>query len=327
MSQSPPPQSELARDWSTARRWRHAIKPGSWPKLLVPMALGQVMGVVASGQVSLAGLVLGFAFTILDGIFIVTLNDWGDARVDRIKRQMFPDGCSPKTIPDGILPAGALLRAGLLAGAGAALVGAIGELWLGRPGLFAAALGCLSIFVAYSLPPLQLNYRGGGELLEALGVGAALPLLHAYLQSGVAWAPPYELVLGFVWLSLASALASGLSDERSDARGGKTTFTTLWGNAAAREAAEWALPIGLACWLITALRHPSMVPLWGVVAAAGAVGWAMTRLLLVSPLAVTDAFGAIRLYKLHLHRAIWYGALTLSAAMAAQWLWLSAGLS
>ena len=40
------------------------------------------------------------------------------------------------------------------------------------------------VFVAYTLPPLRLNYRGGGELLEMLGVGLALPLYNVYLQAG-----------------------------------------------------------------------------------------------------------------------------------------------
>ncbi|MEB3327874.1 MAG: hypothetical protein VKQ33_01435 [Candidatus Sericytochromatia bacterium] len=54
-------------------------------------------------------------------MFIVPLDDWADARVDRLKREMFPTGCSPKTIPDGVLPAPG---AGGEAGGGACRAGA-----------------------------------------------------------------------------------------------------------------------------------------------------------------------------------------------------------
>ena len=111
-----PPASQPHERWSGGRRWRYALKLGSWPKLLVPALLGHAIGLQVAGGWSweLAG--LGLLFTVADLCFIVLLNDWGDQEVDRIKRVRFPDGCSPKTIPDGILPATSLLRMGLLFG-------------------------------------------------------------------------------------------------------------------------------------------------------------------------------------------------------------------
>ncbi len=172
---------------SLRERWVHAAKPDSWGKLLVPFVLGQAMGLgpaLEGAGVSIVAVLLGLAFVVLDLLFIVFLNDWGDREVDAIKRRMFPDGCSPKTIPDGILSARALLLAGLGAGALALLVAALASSLLDRPLLVPAALGALAIFVAYTLPPLRLNYRGGGELCEMLGVGVVLPWIEAYLQGG-----------------------------------------------------------------------------------------------------------------------------------------------
>src|SRR5690606_26441979 len=144
----------------------------------------------------------------------VLLNDWGDQEVDRVKRAMFPSS-SKKTIPDGVLPAPLVLLVGALAGVGAALVALAGEISLDRPWLTVAALAAMGLFVAYTLPPLRLNYRGGGELLEALGVGVVLPWINAYAQSGRALAPGLIVLPGFAVLSLSSAIASGISDERS----------------------------------------------------------------------------------------------------------------
>ena len=36
----------------------------------------------------------------------------------------------------------------------------------------------------YSFKPVRLSYRGGGEILQALGTALVLPLLGFYAQSG-----------------------------------------------------------------------------------------------------------------------------------------------
>lgn len=297
-----------------AGRWLHALKVASWPKLLVPALLGQVVGAVAAGRVDALAAAAGLLFTALDLAFIVLVNDWADRDVDAIKRRMFPDGCSPKTIPDGLLPGSAVLLAGLTAGALAVGVAWIGERALDRDGLTAAAVGCLAIFAAYSLPPLRLNYRGGGELLEALGVGAALPWWHAYLQ-GADPAPALACLLpGFVLLSASSAIASGLSDERSDRAGGKRTIASLLGNAIARRAVEATALGGALAWAATGLV--TTPPAWWVPWPAVALVLAQLRTVrALSPRACTDAFSDQRVYKLHLHRAIWRGTTLLAAAL------------
>ncbi|WNG19865.1 prenyltransferase [Cystobacter fuscus] len=287
-----------------AQRWWYALKPASWPKVFVPALFGQAMGAASAGRWSVGALAWGVLWTALDITFIVLLNDWGDREVDALKRRMFPRGCSPKTIPDGILPARALLLAGLGAGAGAlVLAGAAGAV-LARPWLLPLSALSLFIFAAYTLPPLRLNYRGGGELLEMVGVGGVLPVLHAYAQCGQ-WAPETlrPWALGLLALCLASALASGLSDEESDRAGGKRTFTTWLGNAAVRRASDGLLSVGAVFWIT---RGPL-----GFLAALPVLFFGV-RAWRKSPEAVTNAFAAQGAYKLELHRAIWWGTLVLS---------------
>ncbi|MEZ4231046.1 MAG: prenyltransferase [Polyangiaceae bacterium] len=312
--------------WSTWQRWRYALKPGSWPKLLVPFALGQALGVVASSRVSWPAALLGLGFTLTDLAFIVFLNDWGDQGVDRIKREMFPRGCSPKTIPDGILGSRALLLAGLFSGALGLLLVIFGQWHLAgqgvpRPGLGWMGLTCLGVFVAYSLPPLRLNYRGGGELLEMLGVGFALPYFNFYLQAGIRWSVWLWPMLGFTVLSLGSALASGLSDEESDRAGGKRTLASVAGNETTRRATEFLVVLGAVAWV---LGDGLSVGAWfiGGVGAFIAV-WYWIPLRRGSAAARTNAFKAQGQYKRYLHHAIWRGALGLAAA-ALLWRWLGA---
>ncbi len=299
----------------TVARWRYALKPASWPKLLVPALLGQVLGMLAAGRVSWPALVLGTVFTLLIGTFIVLINDWGDREVDAIKRRMFPDGCSPKTIPDGILPARALLLVGGLAGLGSVLVAYLLGAWIDRPWLGWIGVTCVLTFVAYSLPPVALNYRGGGEALEALGVGLLLPLFHSHAQAGVFWAPEWWVLVGFIALALASALASGLSDEVSDRAGGKRTLATAAGNAVTRRATETLVLLGAACWLLAGLWMPA-IALWAMVPAVLALLGCFAGMLRISPRAVTGAFPAQGEYKQWLHRAIWSAALLLATGLA-----------
>ncbi|QRN96488.1 prenyltransferase [Archangium violaceum] len=306
---------------SLAARWWYALKPASWPKVFVPALFGQAVGAATAGRLSAGALLFGAVWMLADVAFVVLLNDWGDREVDVLKRRMFPQGCSPKTIPDGILSAGAVLAAGLGAGVVALLVAWVAGLALERPLLpHLAALG-LFVFVAYTLPPLRLNYRGGGELLEMVGVGVVLPALHAYAQCGE-WAPAWLVALspGMLALSLSSALASGLSDEESDRAGGKRTFTTLLGNAVVRAGSEVLLALGALLWLVAACLTEDAPPPGAVVPAVLLTLLFGVRLVRRSPGAVTNAFGAQSAYKAELHRAIWWGTFTLSAlVLVASW--------
>lgn len=293
------------------RRWVYAAKPASWPKLLVPALLGQALGIAATGRLDGVALAVGAGFTVFDLLYIVFLNDWGDRQVDAIKRRRFPDGCAPKTIPDGILSAPAMLGAGMGCGIVALLLAVLGEAIIPRPGLFVAALGCLLLFVAYTLPPLRLNYRGGGELVEMTGVGVALPALHAYLQAGTPGLGALAAVLpGFALLSLASAVASGLSDEESDREGGKRTVTTTLGNRSARGAGEVAAMLGVTAWMVAGLAGIR----WPLAAGALVAAYHLRDVQRLSDAAVTNAFRAQARYKHHLHLAIWRGGLVVAAA-------------
>lgn len=301
---------------SALGRWLYALKPASWPKLFVPALFGQLIGARQSQGFDARALGWGLAFTVLGLGFIVLLNDWGDREVDAIKRKMFPDGCSPKTIPDRILDARAVGAAGLLFGGATLLIAAGAEVALRRPMAFEAGLFSMLLFVAYTLPPLRLNYRGGGELLEMFGVGMALPLYNAYLQAGAIMPGTWLWVLGFSVLSLASGVASGLSDEESDRAGGKRTFASVVGNTAARKLTEACVLLGAVIWLSVSMAKPEWLPIWAVAPAVAIVLWNFVAMRKVSDTAVTNAFVAQGEYKHFLHRAIWHSTMVAALLMS-----------
>lgn len=299
---------------SPLTRWLFALKPASWPKLLVPAVLGQAIGLDETGTLSWPGLLFGALFVVCDLVFVVLLNDWGDRHVDGIKRRMFPE-TSEKTIPDRVLPGGALLVAGLLAGLGALAVAGITSATIDRPLAVPLVLASLALFWAYTLPPLRLNYRGGGELLETIGVGLVLPCVSAYFQSGRLVCTSSVVLVGFVPLALASAVASGLSDERSDRAGRKTTFVTLFGNERARQLVLILTIVGPLLWLAQAglsRTGPAALVMLAVALTAFDEWPALRR---ASPAAVTDAFGAQAAFKDRLHALVWRSALTCAAGL------------
>lgn len=308
---------------SPPRRWLYALKPASWPKVLAPALLGQVLGYMSAGTWSLGGAAVGLAFAACATCYVVLLNDWFDADIDALKRRMFPEAGSPKTIPDGILPAESVLLAGVGFGVTALAIALCGELYLpGREGLTLAALLALSLLVVYSAPPVRLNSRGGGELVEAFGVGLLVPWWSAYAQGGepgswwYAWALP-----GMVLLALASAVASGLSDEESDRRGGKRTLTTTLGNHLARRVVEYGAFAGLVAWLVAVRLSGGAFPVVPAQAALVAAALPWRALMRESPHALTNCFKAQARYKAALHRLVWGSSLVLAAGLvAARWL-------
>ncbi len=314
--------SDVTFQGSRTGRWFYALKPASWPKLVVPALFGQLLGASGNGALDLAAFGWGVLFTGFGLAFIVLLNDWGDREVDAIKRRMFPDACSPKTIPDGILSGRSVATAGAVCGAVTLALAAGAESSLGRPFAFETGLGCMLLFVAYTLPPARLNYRGGGELLEMLGVGVALPLFNVYLQRGEIPSEVWPWIAGFACLSLASAVASGLSDEQSDRAGGKRTFASMFGNHAARRLTEGAVLLGAGIWAAAAWLRPDWLPVGAVGAALLVVAWNFIGLRRVSDQAVTNAFRAQAIYKGFLHRAIWH-----STTVASLLVWLHSTLS
>lgn len=307
------------------RRWLFALKPGSWPKLLVAAALGQGIGVAGAGRIDVLALGLGLAFTVLLLAFVVLVNDWGDRDVDAIKRRLYPggwpgdgpDACSPKTIADDVLDERSVLIGGAGAGVLALAVAGVAELVLPRPGLLGGAALCLGLLVLYTLPPVRLNYRGGGEVLEMLGVGFFLPWWSAYAQMGSPMPAGLVVLPAFALLCLASALASGLADEESDRLGGKRTFATSFGPLAVCQAAEGLVVGAMLVWAALPWLAPGYAQIWMVLPVVVVMVVDYRELLVEGrgdPTELRDSM--YRHYKELLHQCIWHGGMMMAVMLA-----------
>ncbi len=297
-------------------KWIYALKVKSWPKLLVPFFFGQCFGYFHSSAPSFTIALLGLSFTVFLLGYIVLLNDYADINVDTIKRKLFPNDCSPKTIPDQILSKQSILVAGIMSGFLSILTAFILEDYTERSFILFFSFVCIIVFAAYSLPPFRLNYRGGGELLEMIGVGFMLPLFHFYLHLGFHFDSVFMfLLLVSTLFAFSSALASGLSDEESDRLGGKSTFVILFGNANVRTIINATVIINYLLMLLFSFLFYAIIPFAFVIFLVFYFLYHIYFILKFSPSAVTNAFSAQKEYKDHLHKLIWGSILLLSVMM------------
>jgi 1,4-dihydroxy-2-naphthoate polyprenyltransferase len=97
-----------------------------------------------------------------------------------------------------------------------------------RPLLIVCAVAAIALLHAYSFAPLRLSIRGGGEWLQAAGVGIVLPVVGFYAQSGRLDLPAWALAVT-VLTGLAGNLLTAVPDIETDARNEKRSVAVRYG--------------------------------------------------------------------------------------------------
>jgi len=278
-----------------AERWllQHAGRPSRWliairaPFLLASLASG-VLGLAwaapetqavrwypLAGVLALLGLVLAHAAANV-------LNDYADASGDAANPgRLFPFSGGSRVIQLGLVRPQSMRALGLGLGGAAMGFGLLG--WLSLPpewrggedgwlplALLASGLG---LGWGYSMPPLRLAARGGGELAVALsfalgGVGVAWMAGASAMQPGL-----WPVMLGQGLLTLGLLWINQFPDAEADARVGKHTWVVRLGWRRARTLGVlWVLlPAALA---VVGAGVPAWVACLPLIPAA----WAAVRL-------------------------------------------------
>lgn len=227
-------------------RWLVADKLQALPKVLLPVLVGLSLGYQPGSDLSWAVLVLALCLAVCMQWTIVLLNDYADYQADLHHANAYPELFDKRALVEGMLDPQHVARAGLLTGLGTLL--SAGGLWyMGHPYvLLLAAVGLLLLW-AYSFAPLRLNYRGGGELLEAAGLGGVMPLI-GYATLRVEWDYEELLLLVPIFLyGLIGALVSGLKHEPADRDNGKKTLAVWIGSGRVRRIV-WGMQITSRVW-------------------------------------------------------------------------------
>jgi len=175
-------------------------------------------------------------FGLFDQLFIVYANDCADEPTDRLNHTFTPLSGGSRVLVEGKIQPHQLRRAAFtmatLCLLCALLLAVVFDRWLQVP-LVLLGLGLLW---AYSFSPLRLSYRGGGALLQMVGVGGLLPLLGYHAQTGTFAGFPWWLLAGLLPAHLGAAIATGLPDEPSDRRSDKRTLAVVQGQGVAQAA-------------------------------------------------------------------------------------------
>ncbi|MDD9935805.1 MAG: prenyltransferase [Myxococcales bacterium] len=221
-----------ARAWV----WLQASRPPSQSYIAPPLLLGQLLAVPGAAALELRILLWVQLFGVCDQLFIVYGNDYADRETDALNRTATPFSGGSRVLAERALTPRALLRASKWAAVATVAIAALLALRFGRP--LSLPLGVLAVLMlwAYSYRPLSLSYRGGGELLQMVGVGFCLPLFGYYNQAGTLAAFPWELCAVLLPTHLACAMATSLPDAPSDRQSGKRSATVLLGPARNRAA-------------------------------------------------------------------------------------------
>ncbi|MDJ0765963.1 MAG: prenyltransferase [Myxococcota bacterium] len=239
--------------------WIKASRLPSQSYIFLPLLMGQGLAVAAGqaldwfifGLVQCSGLFLQ--------LYIVYANDYADAETDRLNQTYTVFSGGSRVLVDGDLGRASLGRAAiamalLALGCGAGVFGLAGR-WLPLVGI-AVGLGLLWM---YSYPPIKLSYRGGGELLQMIGVGLILPLIGYFAQGGLLQTLPWCWVLAVLPAQLASAIATSLPDAVSDGQSNKNTLC-VWLGTAWAQGAVLALNVSatVAVWVCFRLLSPTL---------------------------------------------------------------------
>ena len=221
--------------------WVTAARPLAHANIAPPILLGVAMGCAASRRIDGTGLALAVAFGVLDHLVIVFFNDLADEEADRGVPPTIVSGGS-RVLVDGRIARADLWRAAIAAAVVLlALSGAIAATL--APMVLPLALAALALLWLYSGDPVRLSYRGGGSVLQGLGVGVVLPLVGATLQSPAAPLPLTMLAPSFL-LGVAGNLLTAMPDAEADAAAGKRTLASQGGVRVAAWAAVLLISVG-----------------------------------------------------------------------------------
>lgn len=255
---------------ATVRAWIRAARPLAQGNLAPGLLFGQALAWHMAR--TFEGLVLAavMAFGVLDQLVIMFANDVADAEADRFNAEPTPFSGGSRVLQEGTLSRESLKSAAIVSAVGL-LALSIGIAALrGRPGLVVAAVLALLLLHAYSFAPLRLSYRGGGEWLQAIGVGAVLPYVGFAAQAPASLPMPWRFVAVPVLLGFAGNLATSLPDREADGAAVKRTFAVQHGAATTARTVA-AVTLAAAALLVADLASRP----WAAAAIAGPPALAM----------------------------------------------------
>jgi len=223
---------------STLAALVRATRPLAHGNIAPPILYGQALAFALTHHFSWTALVLAQAFGVVDHLLIVFANDYADREADVLQTSPTPFSGGSRVLPDGELSPSTIRSLAIGAAIALLVLSMFISVWLG--------LAAIALIGAYSYPPLRLSYRGGGELLQGLGVGVVLPLVGLTAQGATIDARVISYLAPTFVLGVAGNVLTSLPDEEPDRAARKRSPAARWGGRSARGISMGLHAIGIA---------------------------------------------------------------------------------
>lgn len=218
----------------TLLAWIQAARLPSQSYIFLPLLVGQLIHYGRTREWS--WLIFGFvcAFSVTDQLYIVFANDYADQETDAANETPTIFSGGSRVLVQGRISARALGGAAIAMAIASVTISTVTALAFDRWALVALAVAAVVLLWMYSYRPVALSYRGGGELLQMVGVGLVLPVYGYAAQAGTLDGFAFDWLWIILPTQLACAVATSLPDAPSDARTGKHTFRVAVGATGAK---------------------------------------------------------------------------------------------
>jgi 1,4-dihydroxy-2-naphthoate polyprenyltransferase len=196
-----------------------------------PLLLGNIIAWYEFGHFSWPRFILSLLIGLLIHLVTAFVNDVADIQADEANASR-----TPFSGGSGVVVEGQLSRSDLITGAGwAVFLAAVltGVMIFGLHvhwGILLFVIWGLVSATEYSLPPVKLSYRGGGEFLVLVTYGIALVWAGYYSQAGPAYSPlvwTLSMPIGFAVFSLITI--TQFPDLEADRKAGKRSLVIVFG--------------------------------------------------------------------------------------------------
>lgn len=244
--------------------WLQAARLPSLSYILIPLCLGQVMSYYVNGSFDTYIFLITLLYGICNQLYIIFGNDYADKESDKLNKTytMFSGGS--RVIIDGKIPDLHIKYACIFFAIFMIFISLFLSFHLRQPFIFILSISSILLLYFYSYPPIKLSYRGGGEILQMIGVGLVLPLFGYLVQAPNINSFQWGILPSLLLLNLTSAMSTSLPDEPSDRLTKKQTSTVLLGDSKVKKIIiliEFFAILLLHYWAVTTMDQKRIDPM------------------------------------------------------------------
>lgn len=205
--------------------WFQAARLPSVVNIFIPLWFGvAITGHFLTNVEIVLLLLLSFLFSLT----IVFLNDAADVKADKNNNNYTMYSGGSRVIQEGKISQESLSKAGYSVAVLLVIVGVVLSIVTKNTFLFLYPIVSIVLLFSYSYPPVKLNYRGGGELLQGIGCGIVLPMFGFSLFSG-SHLFDFSILLPYCLFHIASSIGTSLPDAEADIKSNKKTIAAIYG--------------------------------------------------------------------------------------------------